>query len=90
MNDLVARIEKLQPSRGDVVLVHLADAEPDANELENLAEVITDIAEKTRATFIILPIGTYLEQLDEREMLARGWLRIGAIGHTTEQLRALG
>lgn len=84
---VVERIEKLTPRAGDVVALYLtADAE--GEDLGPLVAQLSDIAARTGATVLLLPPEVRLDQIDEREMLARGWLRVGPLAHTTAQLTA--
>lgn len=82
--DVVERIEKLTPKAGDVVALHLATDAGD--DLAGLVAQLQVVADRTRATVLLLPAGVSLDHIDEREMLARGWLRVGPLAHTTAQL----
>lgn len=82
---IVASVEKLHPGRGDVIVVDIAEPASD-EELRPLAAELGTIAHNTGATVLLLPDGVELESIDEREMLARGWMRVSPIAHTTAQL----
>lgn len=85
MRDVTARVEKLRPRIGEVVVVDLAE-EAAPEELAALAAQLGEVAVRTRATVLLLPAGVRLDLIDEREMLARGWMRVGPLAHTTEQI----
>lgn len=85
MSDVAARVAKLRPRLGEVVIVDLADEASDP-ELQALGAELGEISARTKATVLLLPKGVSLDVLDEREMLARGWIRVGPLAHTTEQL----
>lgn len=76
--DLVERIDKIRPERGDIVAVHVSDddlAFPDSDPMVELQEQLGTIAQQTGATFVLVSETTSLEELDEKTMAAAGWIR---------------
>lgn len=85
MSEIADQVQLLRPRRGDVVAV-FADIGTDDQADELLAAELGAIADATRATFLLMPAGTKIEELDEREMLARGWLKVTARAHVEGEL----
>lgn len=85
MSDIAQQVQLLRPRRGDVVAVFASlDEDTEADQL--LAAELGTLADKTGATFLLMPAGTKIEELDEREMLARGWLKVTARAHVEGEL----
>lgn len=80
----VEYIEKLSPRRGDIVVVHLSDPATDDEIMAAMGKALGAVARQTGATILILTNGTTLEQIDEMEMLARGWRKVGPIAHRAD------
>lgn len=79
-------VKRLRPKAGEVLAVSVDTGDASSEELAGLAASLQQIADRTRATVLILTPGTTLDVIDEREMLARGWMRVGPLAHTTDQL----
>lgn len=76
MSEIADQVQLLRPRRGDVVAVFVPT--DDSADLDDLATELSALADATRATFLLMPEGTRVEELDSAEMLARGWRKVGA------------
>lgn len=85
MSEAIREVEQLRPGPGDVLALHLNEATGD-EELRQLAAQLSGVAARTGCTVLLLPEGVALDLIDEREMLARGWMRVSPVAHTSAQL----